>query len=70
MGFFNVAPADWFRGAGAGGPSAEDIEALLVERAEARRNRDFARADAIREDLAAQGVVIEDGPDGAAWRRA
>ena len=70
MGFFNVAPADWFRGAGAGGPSAEDIEALLVERAEARRNRDFARADAIRDNLAAQGVVIEDGPDGAAWRRA
>lgn len=70
MGFFNVAPAEWFRGADAGGPSAEDIEALLTERAEARKNRDFARADEIRDDLAAKGVVIEDGPDGASWRRA
>ena len=70
MGFFNVAPAEWFRGADAGGPSAEDIEALLAERAEARKNRNFARADEIRDTLAAEGVVIEDGPDGASWRRA
>ena len=70
MGFFNVAPAEWFRGADAGGPSAEDIEALLAERAEARKNRNFARADEIRDSLAAEGVVIEDGPDGASWRRA
>ena len=70
MGFFNVAPAAWFRGADAGGPSAEDIEALLAERAEARKNRNFARADEIRDTLAAEGVVIEDGPDGASWRRA
>lgn len=70
MGFFNVAPADWFRGADDGGPSADEIDMLLAERAEARKNKDFARADEIRDSLAAKGVVIEDGPDGASWRRA
>lgn len=70
MGFFNVAPAEWFQGVDAGGPSAEEIEALLAERAEARKNKDFARSDEIRDSLAAQGVMIEDGPDGATWRRA
>lgn len=70
MGFFNIKPAEWFQGADNGGPSAEEIEALLAERAEARKNKDFARSDEIRDTLAAQGVVIEDGPDGASWRRA
>ena len=69
MGFFNITPSAWFRGIDESGPSAEEIEALLVERAEARKNKDFARADEIRDSLAAQGVVIEDGPDGASWRR-
>jgi len=70
MGFFNHDPAEWFQGDAGDGPSAEDIDALLIERAEARRNKDFARADQIRDDLAAKGIVIEDGPDGATWRRA
>ena len=74
IGVFNVAPAEWFRGAsggaGADGPSAEEIEALLAERAAARAAKNFAEADRIRDDLAAKGVAIEDGPDGAAWRRA
>ena len=70
MGFFNVAPADWFRGADDSGPSADEIDMLLAERAEARKNKDFARADEIRDSLAAKGVVIEDGPGGASWRRA
>ena len=68
MGFFNVEPASWFRGAG-DGPSAEEIEAALAERAAARKAKDFAKADQIRDDLAAKGVVIEDGPNGATWRR-
>ena len=70
MGFFNVAPDEWFKGEAADGPTAEEIEALLAERAAARKAKDFARADAIRDDLAAKGIVIEDGPGGATWRRA
>ena len=45
------------------------IEALLAERSQARRARDFARSDAIRDELTHKGVVIEDGKDGVRWRR-
>ncbi len=69
MSFFKVKPADWFKGATGDGPSAEEIEALLKERAEARAAKAFERADQIRDDLAGKGVIIEDGPDGATWRR-
>ena len=46
------------------------VEHLLDERAEARKKRDFASADRIRDELAAKGVVIEDGPQGARWKLA
>ncbi|MCE2460802.1 MAG: cysteine--tRNA ligase [Pseudomonadales bacterium] len=46
------------------------IEALVEERDAARDARDFARADAIRDELAAAGVQLEDGRDGTRWRRA
>ena len=66
LGLLGQAPAEWFRG----GEDAAAIEAALAERQEARRARDFARADAIRNDLAARGIVVEDGPHGSTWRRA
>ncbi|MEL7492259.1 MAG: cysteine--tRNA ligase [Pseudomonadota bacterium] len=69
MGFFQTDPEVWFKSDGGEGPSAAEIEALLAERAAARANKDFATSDRIRDDLAAQGVIIEDGPDGASWRR-
>jgi len=47
-----------------------DIERLIQERVEARKSRDFARADQIRDDLAAAGILLEDSPDGTRWRRA
>lgn len=63
-------PEVWFAGAEAGeGPSPGEIEALLAERAAARLRRDFAAADRIRDELAAAGVSIEDGPEGTRWRR-
>ncbi len=47
-----------------------DIERMLIERREARNRKDFQRADEIRKSLAAQGVIIEDKPDGTSrWKR-
>ncbi|NOX95204.1 MAG: hypothetical protein GXP04_08955, partial [Alphaproteobacteria bacterium] len=51
------------------GLSEVAIDALILERASARKAKDFARSDQIRDDLAAKGIIIEDGPDGATWRR-
>ena len=51
------------------GLPAEDIEALVAKRSEARRKRDWAQADAVRQELLQMGVVIEDTPDGTRWRR-
>jgi cysteinyl-tRNA synthetase len=47
----------------------EDIERLIEERRAARRRRDFAAADRIRDDLAARGVLLEDSADGTRWKR-
>jgi cysteinyl-tRNA synthetase len=47
----------------------EEIERLIEERHAARRRRDFAAADRIRDDLAARGVLLEDSPAGTRWKR-
>jgi len=49
--------------------SDQQIDALLAEREQARRARNFARSDSIRKELAARGIVIEDSKDGARWKR-
>jgi cysteinyl-tRNA synthetase len=50
------------------GISGADVEARIAERADARKAKDFARADAIRQELLTQGVAIMDGPDGTTWK--
>jgi cysteinyl-tRNA synthetase len=47
----------------------EEIERLIEERHAARRRRDFAAADRVRDDLAARGVLLEDSPTGTRWKR-
>ena len=46
------------------------IQALIDERAAAKKSRDFARSDAIRDQLAAEGILLEDTPQGVRWKRA
>ena len=49
---------------------AEDIEKLISERQAARKARDFARADAIRNELLAKGIILEDTREGVKWKKA
>lgn len=57
----------WFKG-GAGEDDAE-IEAKIQARAEAKKNKDWATADKIRNELKEAGIVLEDGPNGTTWKR-
>ena len=51
------------------GLSGDDIEKLINDRTEARKNKDFAESDRIRDLLLEQGIALEDGPEGTIWRR-
>ena len=68
LGLLQQDPQVWFRGA-AGDDDAR-IQALVDERTAAKKARDFARADAIRGQLAAEGIALEDTPQGVRWKRA
>ncbi|HZV39198.1 MAG TPA: cysteine--tRNA ligase [Pseudoxanthomonas sp.] len=69
LGLLQQDPAAWFaRGASSEGDAR--IQALVDERNAAKKARDFARADAIRDRLAAEGILLEDTPQGVRWKRA
>ena len=71
LGILQQDPEAWFRWAPATarGPANAEIDALVSERRAARERRDFARADAIRDELEAVGVLLEDGSQTTRWRR-
>ena len=68
LGLLQQDPADWFS---RGGSADEDvrIQAMIDERNTAKKARDFARADQLRDQLASEGVLIEDTAQGVRWRR-
>jgi cysteinyl-tRNA synthetase len=70
LGLLTQHPTAWFRGPDNNPDTDAAIEEAITARLAARRARDFARADAIRADLAAQGVLLEDSAAGTTWRRA
>ena len=76
LGLLTHEPAAWLAARseltgtpGAEGPAEAEIERLVAERVAARKAKDFAESDRIRDRLASQGVVLEDGPGGTTWRR-
>ncbi|MEA3412088.1 MAG: cysteine--tRNA ligase [Pseudomonadota bacterium] len=71
LGILQQDPEAWFRWSpeDAGALSDEAIDALVLERTEARAARNFGRSDEIRDQLAAEGIQLEDAPSGTVWRR-
>jgi cysteinyl-tRNA synthetase len=70
LGFLHEEPEVFFEALAASTQAADsgELEKLIEERKSARKNRDWARADAIRRQLKDMGIVLEDGPKGTTWR--
>lgn len=63
-------PKDWFKFAGDGeGIDEDEINCFIEERAAAKKNKDFALADKIRDELKEKGVILEDSAEGTTWKK-
>jgi cysteinyl-tRNA synthetase len=75
LGLFRESPGEYFAGqqkrflAAKGLPESE-VSILIAQRDEARRSKDWKRADELRAKAASLGIVLEDGPQGTSWRPA
>ncbi|RTZ72166.1 MAG: cysteine--tRNA ligase [Gammaproteobacteria bacterium] len=72
LGILQEDPEQWLKGAPKGaaeGLSDAEIEALIQKRLEARKNKEWAEADRIRDELKSKGILLEDTPQGTTWRR-
>ena len=67
LGVAQASPAQWLQGDGA---DAAAIEAAIAARLAARKAKNWAEADRIRDDLKAKGIILEDGAGGTTWKRA
>jgi cysteinyl-tRNA synthetase len=73
VGLFQIKPADWLAAREAEKAqhleiSPEEIEGLIVERATARKNKDFKRSDEIRDYLLSRDIQLLDTPQGTTWK--
>lgn len=69
LGLLQQAPDQWLRGARDLAISEEEIARAIEARNAARKTKNFALADQIRQDLLSKGIVLEDGPEGTQWKR-
>ena len=69
LGLLQKDPEAWFKG-GASADEEAEFDAIALRRQEARAAKDWAAADAARDEATAKGIVLEDGPDGTTWRKA
>jgi len=70
IGILEESPEDFFKKLSDSAESidADEVEKMIEERAKARADKDWAKADALRVRLQEMGIVLEDGPDGTTWR--
>lgn len=69
LGLFQSSPAEWFAAQKPKQAALSDseIQSLIDQRNQARKDKNFALADQIRDDLAAKGIILKDGSDGTRW---
>jgi cysteinyl-tRNA synthetase len=69
LGLLNRDPESYLKAGNTDSDDVSKIEQLILARTEAKQAKNFVEADKIRQDLMAQGVILEDSPQGTTWRR-
>jgi cysteinyl-tRNA synthetase len=69
LGLLQRNPEEFLRGGLPAGWTVARIQEMIAGRAQAKKVRNYAESDRIRDELLAAGIVLEDGPTGTTWRR-